>query len=209
MRIVAGRWRGHTIQAPPGRSTRPTTDRVREAWMSAMLPLLPGATVLDLFAGSGALGLEALSRGAAHATFVEIALGPLKALRANIERLGAADDCAVVRDDAMHYVRRLGAGSFDVALADPPYDQPYARQLVERFLETPFAGWLWVEHRAKDHLPDVPGARTRRYGDTALTAIPAPEPECEPEPGDTGAAPDVGAADVASNAPSDPEAVDE
>src|SRR5512143_896296 len=116
MRIVAGRWRGHTIQAPPGRATRPTTDRVREAWMSAMLPLLPGATVLDLFAGSGALGLEALSRGAAHATFVEIAGGPLKALRANIERLGAADDSAVVRDDAMHYVRHLGPGSFDVAL---------------------------------------------------------------------------------------------
>jgi 16S rRNA (guanine966-N2)-methyltransferase len=174
MRIVAGRWRGHPIQAPPGRTTRPTTDRVREAWMSSMLPLVGGATVLDLFAGSGALGLETLSRGAAHATFVELAAGPLKALRTNIERLGAGDDCAVVKDDAMHFVRRLPAGAFDLALADPPYDEPYAARLVELFAERPFAGWLWVEHRAKEALPALAGARTRRYGDTALTSIPAP-----------------------------------
>ena len=187
MRIVAGRWKGHTIQAPPGRATRPTTDRVREAWMSALLPWLPAARVLDLFAGSGALGLEALSRGAAHATFVEIAYGPLKALRANIERLGAADDCTVVRDDAMHYAKRLQGDeqvgrAFDIALADPPYDRPYALELAQLFAARPFADWLWLEHRAKDRLPDLPGARTRKYGDTALTAIPAPEPAPEPEP---------------------------
>ncbi len=181
MRIVAGRWKGHTIQAPPGRDTRPTTDRVREAWMSALLPWLADASVLDLFAGSGALGLEALSRGAAHATFVEIAQGPLKALRANIARLGAADDCTIVRDDAMHYLRRLhGEGpagrAFDIALADPPYDRPYARELAESFAARPFADWLWLEHRARDRLPEFPGARTRRYGDTALTQIPAPAP---------------------------------
>ncbi len=179
MRIVAGRWRGHAIQAPPGRATRPTTDRVREAWMSAMLPLLTGATVLDLFAGSGALGLEALSRGAAHATFVEIAGAPLKALRANVERLGARDEVTVVRDDALHFARKLEPDAFDVALADPPYDHPYATQLVELFAQRPFAGWLWVEHRAKEALPELPGARTRRYGDTALTAIPAPSPREE------------------------------
>ena len=189
MRIVSGRWRGHTIQAPPGRATRPTTDRVREAWMSALLPWLPGARVLDLFAGSGALGLEALSRGAAHATFVEIAGGPLKALRANIERLGAADDCTVVRDDAIHYVRRLaeqapGAGrAVDIAVADPPYDRPYALELAELFAARPFADWLWLEHRARDRLPELPGARTRRYGDTALTRIPAPAEALESGPG--------------------------
>lgn len=174
MRIVAGRWRGHSIHAPPGRSTRPTTDRVREAWMSAMLPLLADATVLDLFAGSGALGLEALSRGAAEATFVEIATGPLRALRGNIERLDAGEQCTVVKDDALHFARRLEAGAYDLALADPPYDEPFAARLVELFAHRPFARWLWVEHRARDPLPELPGARTRRYGDTALTAIPAP-----------------------------------
>ncbi len=211
MRIVAGRWKGHTIQAPPGRATRPTTDRVREAWMSAMLPLVPGATVLDLFAGSGALGLEALSRGAAHATFVEIAGGPLRALRANIERLRAADDCAVVKDDAMHYARHLGPRSFDIAVADPPYDEPYARRLVELFAECPFADWLWVEHRARDLLPDRPGARTRRYGDTALTAIPAPEHEPAPGPGPetAAAAQDAAAVRRPNEAPSHTEARDE
>ncbi|MBX6363693.1 MAG: 16S rRNA (guanine(966)-N(2))-methyltransferase RsmD [Gemmatimonadetes bacterium] len=174
MRIVAGRWRGHPIQAPPGRATRPTTDRVREAWMSAMQPYLPGARVLDLFAGSGALGLEALSRGAASATFVERAGGALRALRANIARLGA-EDVEVVRGHALAYARALGPRAFDLALADPPYDEPYAAELVELFARTPFARWLWIEHRTKDALPELPGARTRRYGDTALTSIPAPE----------------------------------
>lgn len=154
--------------------------------MSAMLPWLPDARVLDLFAGSGALGLEALSRGAAHVTFVEIAGGPLKALRANIQRLGAAAECTVVRDDAMHYVRRLSreetAGrAFDIAVADPPYDEPHALALAELFIARPFADWLWVEHRTRDRMPEIPGARTRRYGDTAVTAIRALEAEVAPD----------------------------
>ncbi|HEY8375642.1 MAG TPA: 16S rRNA (guanine(966)-N(2))-methyltransferase RsmD, partial [Nannocystis sp.] len=105
MRIIAGRWRGRRIEAPPGRDTRPTTDRVREAWMSALQPELPGARVLDLFAGSGALGLEALSRGAEHATFVERSGRALRALRANLERLGAMDQATIVRGDAVAYVQ--------------------------------------------------------------------------------------------------------
>ena len=76
MRIIAGRWRGHTIAAPRSGKTRPTTDRVREAWMSRLHPAIPGARVLDLYAGSGGLGLETLSRGADHATFVNCMSGP-------------------------------------------------------------------------------------------------------------------------------------
>ena len=175
MRIVAGAWGGRRIEAPPGRDTRPTTDRVREAWMSALAPVLPGARVLDLFAGSGALGLEALSRGAEHATFVENAPAALRALRANLQALGAEERSTVVRTDAMRFAAGLEPGAFDLALADPPYGQGIADALVRAWLERPFADLLCVEHRRDDRLPEVAGARERRYGDTVLTFLPAPE----------------------------------
>ena len=175
MRIVAGEWGGRRIQAPPGRGTRPTTDRVREAWMSTVAPVLPGARVLDLFAGSGALGLEALSRGAVTATFVEQDAKAIAALRANVEALGAADAVRVVKADALKYARGLGVGSFDLAFADPPYGKGFARELAEAFAETPFAGLLCIEHGKDDVLPELAGARTRRYGDTYLTFITAAE----------------------------------
>ena len=142
--------------------------------MSVVAPSLPGARVLDLFAGSGALGLEALSRGAEHATFVEQAPATLAVLRANLDVLGAGERATVVRADAVRYVAGLEPGAFDLAFADPPYGQGLARALVERFATTPFAGMLCVEHGRDDTLPDLPGARTRRYGDTQLTFIPAP-----------------------------------
>ena len=175
MRIIAGRWRGHTIAAPPGTKTRPTTDRVREAWMSALQLDIPGARVLDLFAGSGALGLEALSRGADRVTFVEKASGPLRALQGNVQKLHAGDAVEVVRGDALKYANGLDAGAFDIAFADPPYGTGAAEGLAEIFLERRFAQQLWIEHRAGDPLPAAQGAETRRYGDTALTFIPAPE----------------------------------
>lgn len=174
MRVIAGRWRGHPLRAPAGRKTRPTPERVREAWMSALQPYIPGATVLDLFAGSGALGLEALSRGAERVVFVEKARSALDALDANIARLaGASAGVEVVRGDAIAYARRLESGAFDIVLADPPYHQGYAQRLLDRFVETPFAGWLWIEHAADEKLPELPGSRVRRYGDTAITSIPA------------------------------------
>lgn len=174
MRIIAGRWRGHTISAPPGRGTRPTTDRVREAWMSALQLELPGSRVLDLFAGSGALGLEALSRGAAHVTFVERSIGAIRALRSNLEKLGASEDeVEVVRGDALAYVVRPQTRTFDLALADPPYGTGAAAAMAELFLRRPFATALWIEHRSGERLPEAPGARTRRYGDTALTSFQA------------------------------------
>jgi len=170
MRIIAGRWRGHRLTTPGGQRTRPTTDRVREAWMSVLQNDLPGARVLDLFAGSGALGLEALSRGAAHATFVEKAASPLKALEANIRRL-RPESVEVVKEDAMRYVRRLEPDAFDIVVADPPYDEGHATALAELFLERGFARILAVEHRTGESLDHVEGARTRRYGDTSLTFV--------------------------------------
>ena len=173
MRIIAGEWRGRRIAAPPGKGTRPTTDRVREAWMSAVSGEIPGARVLDLFAGSGALGLEALSRGAAHATFVENGASALRALHENLETLGAGTRAGVVRADALKYVAGLEPHAFDVAFADPPYGEGLAEALALRFAEVPFAGLLCIEHRRDDSLPDLPGARSRRYGDTVLTFLSA------------------------------------
>lgn len=173
MRIIAGRWRGHTIKAPPGQRTRPTTDRVREAWMSTLQHDLPGARVLDLFAGSGALGLEALSRGAARVTFVERGAGPLKVLQANIEKLRAQDAVEVVKADAARYVEGLQPDAFDIVLADPPYNTNDAAHLAETFARVPFARILCIEHRAGSELSGA-AVWTRRYGDTALTFITAP-----------------------------------
>ena len=143
--------------------------------MSAVDPYLEGARVLDLFAGSGALGLEALSRGASHAVFVEQGPPALRSLRANLSALGADARVEVVRGDALKYVAGLEAGRFDVAFADPPYAQGFAKALAEAFAAVPFAGLLCIEHGRNDDIPELPGARTRRYGDTALTFIPAPE----------------------------------
>jgi 16S rRNA (guanine966-N2)-methyltransferase len=174
VRIIAGRWRGHSIKAPPGARTRPTTDRVREAWMSTLQHDIPGALVLDLFAGSGALGLEALSRGAAHVTFVERAAGPLRALQANIDKLAAGDDAEVVKADALRYAAGLSAAAFDIVLADPPYDDDAAQRLLALFTQTPFARILCIEHRSDAKLAMPVDARTRQYGDTTLTFITAP-----------------------------------
>jgi 16S rRNA (guanine966-N2)-methyltransferase len=174
MRIIAGQWRGHPIEAPPGRDTRPTADRVREAWMSAMQLDLPGARFLDLFAGSGALGLEALSRGAAHVTFVERGTAALRTLQSNIAKL-RADDLEVVRGDAITFADNLTLHAFDIAVADPPYGEGYAEALSNIFVARPFAKVLWIEHRKDDAIAESDARETRRYGDTLLTMYPAPE----------------------------------
>lgn len=175
MRIIAGRWRGHTIQAPPGGGTRPTTDRVREAWMSMLQPALADARVLDLFAGSGALGLETLSRGARHATFVERSGRVLKVLEANIRTLDVEEATRVVRADALRFAEGVEPGAYDIVLADPPYGSGEATALAQLFLRRPFADMLWIEHRVSDPLPDTDTADTRRYGDTLITRYLRPD----------------------------------
>ena len=132
---------------------------------------MDGLGVLDLFAGSGALGLEALSRGARHVVFVERSRGSLKVLEANVALLGAEEEVTVVADDVFHYLGRIGPGSFDVALADPPYGRGDVARLADVFRARPFAPELWVEHPWREELPLGPADRTRRYGDTALTHI--------------------------------------
>ena len=170
MRIIAGRWKGHGLKTLKGRDVRPTTDRVREAWMSALGPVVVGATVVDLFAGSGALGLEALSRGAESVVLVDCARGALRVIRDNVEKLGADDACTVVDDDVFRFLSRVRE-PFDLALADPPYGKGEARRLVELYARAPFAKELWLEHPFRESLPLPADATTRRYGDTALSTL--------------------------------------
>ena len=135
--------------------------------MSIVGPLLPDARVLDLCAGSGALGIEAVSRGAASADLVEIAPPSLRAIQHNVELLGAGDAVRVHRQDALRFIEGLEAGAYDVAFADPPYDLGMAGAIAERWLAVPFASVLGIEHRRDETLPGD-GDR-RRYGQTAIT----------------------------------------
>jgi 16S rRNA (guanine966-N2)-methyltransferase len=135
--------------------------------MSIVDPQLPEARVLDLCAGSGALGIEAVSRGAASADLVEIAPPSLRAIQRNLSALGAGDEIRVHRKDALRFVDGLDAGAYDVAFADPPYDLGMAEAIAQRWLTVPFATVLGVEHRRTERLPGD-GDR-RQYGQTAIT----------------------------------------
>lgn len=167
MRIVAGRWRGRRIEAPPGRGVRPTLDRVREAWMSILQLDIPGSRVVDLFSGTGALGLEALSRGAASAEFVESDTRSIRVLRDNIELLGAGAETTVRRGDALRFAKGLGRHEYELAFADPPWTGGGAAALASLWLEQPFARILSVEHDSRENLAGA--AETRRYGSSAVT----------------------------------------
>jgi len=135
--------------------------------MSILREELRDARVVDLFAGSGALGLEALSRGAASADLVEIAAASLKAIATNVATVGAESRVTVHRADAVRFVGGLGADAYDVALCDPPYGTGQAQAVAVRWLEMPFAAVLAVEHQRRDVMPGVPDQR--RYGSTVLS----------------------------------------
>lgn len=166
MRIVAGRWKGKTLHSPAG-PVRPTTEALRDAWLTALAPDLPGASVLDLFAGSGALGIEALSRGARRVDFVENHPAALHALKANVAALRMRDVTRLFKQDAIPFARRLGEGAYDVVLADPPYGSRKADIIVEHWLATRFSRVLSVEHDAAHVLPG--NGRTEVHGQQAVT----------------------------------------
>lgn len=167
MRIIAGEWKGRRLRTPTGLAVRPTPDRVREAWMSIVQLAIPGARVLDLCAGTGALGLEALSRGAEHADFVEHDAASVRLLEENAELLHASSRCTTHLAEAAGFVSRLPAHAYPLAFADPPYRRGIAAELASLWLRTPFATIFGVEHEARALLPD--GDDCRHYGDTAVT----------------------------------------
>ena len=164
-RIIAGELGGRRLVVPADRRVRPTADRVREAWLSIVGPEVAGAAVVDLFAGSGALGLEALSRGATSATLVEMNRASLAAIRTNVAALGVADRVEIVRRDVFRFLDE-NERVFDLAFADPPYGLGLAERLVARFRAAPFARHLGVEHRAGEVLE---GGNPRAYGDTVVS----------------------------------------
>jgi len=172
LRIIAGEFKGRRLKAPAGRTVRPTGDRVKEAWFSILQQSIPDARVLDLYAGSGALGLEALSRGAAQVDFVENHRASLAAIRDNAATLKVEARVTIHRSDAMRFAERLQPGAYDIAFADPPYASEDAAHLAAVFRSAPFAQVFSVEHAADR---DIAGDDTRRYGDTAVTFLYAPQ----------------------------------
>ncbi len=179
MRIVGGRFRGHGISAPEGRTTRPTTDRVREAVFNilehaAFAPPLDGARVLDGFAGSGALGLEAASRGARFVLFVETDAKARGVIRANVEALGLSGNTKIWRRDVTRMGRCAPMKPFDVVFLDPPYGRGLGTAALKALAE---GGWMRdgalavveEETRSPLELPDGFTLADRRvYGDTAV-----------------------------------------
>jgi 16S rRNA (guanine966-N2)-methyltransferase len=135
--------------------------------MTELGDAIKGARILDLFAGSGSIGIEALSRGARYGDFVENNPSALHALKANIAKIRVGKDARVFKQDAIQFVERLPEGRYDVAFADPPYGSLKADRIVEYWIETPFSNILTIEH-ATDH--KMPGrGKTRRFGDQAVT----------------------------------------
>ena len=184
VRIIAGRWRGTRLPVPDASGLRPSTDRVRETLFNWLQPRLPGARVLDLFAGTGALGLEALSRGASEALLIERDPTLVENLHGVIGRLQAGTEAHVLRADALALLRTPLHGRFDVVFVDPPFDAGLWDQVLELlptwladdawlYLEapleaTPKLGARWIPHR-EGHTREVRYALYRRAMGAAAT----------------------------------------
>lgn len=179
LRITAGAYRGRIIHTVPGQAVRPSPAMLREALFNIIGPAIQGGRFLDLCAGSGAVGLEALSRGAAHATFVDNHPASLAVIRRNLEALGALERAALLRRDAAHAPDELARRGerFDVVFLDPPYDTGTAAACVRAAGLRAIIGprcRLYVQHRRGAALPAASGWRLadeRRFGDTLLTTF--------------------------------------
>jgi 16S rRNA (guanine966-N2)-methyltransferase len=179
MRIIAGLYRSRQLKSPAGLATRPTSDRLRETLFNVLAPRIAGARFLDLYAGSGAVGVEALSRGAAAVTFVERSSPALKILRENLQNLGIREHAHVYTGTAGAFLRSADRGGFDIVFLDPPYDAAGEYETTLNLLSELTGRWLAAgavviaEHRRKETLAGQYGAlkRTRllEQGDAALS----------------------------------------
>lgn len=166
MRIVGGQWKGVSLSSPGGR-VRPTPEALRGAWLDWLQEDLPGAKVLDLFAGTGALGLEALSRGAAAVDFVENGAEALHALKANRAKLRVTKQTRLFKKEVFRFLEDVEERAYGVAFADPPYTSSAAEKLAGLWLARPFSLILSVEHPRSVTLPG--GGVRRVLDDSAVT----------------------------------------
>ena len=167
MRIVGGKFAGRDLTSPNDFRVRPTAEHVRVGFMSLVGADLNKARVLDLFAGTGALGLEALSRGAERCDFVETGPSSLHALRANVATLRLRDRVRIFKKDALPFAAALEPGSYDIAFADPPYESRMLDRLIDTWRVVKFARVLAVEHARTHALP--PGGSQRAFDETLVT----------------------------------------
>jgi 16S rRNA (guanine966-N2)-methyltransferase len=180
MRVIAGQFRSRTLDAPAGVATRPTSDRLRETLFNVLAPRIQSARFLDLYSGSGAVGIEALSRGASHVTFVEKAPPALTTLRANLINLNISSSFTIHTGAVTAFLRNPApAQPFDIVFLDPPYDLAAEYSTVLNLLGSSASSFLApqsiviAEHRKKDTLADAYGTLTRtrilQQGDAALS----------------------------------------
>jgi 16S rRNA (guanine966-N2)-methyltransferase len=175
MRVIAGSARGVPLIAPRDRSTRPITDRVKETLFDILAPRVVEAVVLDLYAGSGAIGIEALSRGAARCTFVEQGRRALESLKANLDHTGFAAQATVRAADVERFLEADGAIGHDLAILDPPYEERAILAPLQRLAaQLPLGAAVVVKHFWRTPVPEPAGlavVRVRRFGETSLTFL--------------------------------------
>ena len=167
VRIVGGKFAGRDLESPHDTRVRPTAEHVRDAVLTKLGPYLTGARVLDLFAGTGALGLEALSRGAKSADFVETRPSSLHALRANVALLRMRDRTRIFKRDALPFAGALEEGVYEIAFVDPPYASRMLDRVIEGWLAKPFSRMLVAEHAATHELPVA--AKRLRFEETTVS----------------------------------------
>jgi 16S rRNA (guanine966-N2)-methyltransferase len=189
MRIVAGKFAGRNLTSPNDFRVRPTAEPVRVQMMKLIKTEIEGARVLDLFAGTGALGLEALSRGAKYVDFVEFRPASLHALQANIKALRVTEKTRVYKKDALPFAEMLPPDRYDVAFVDPPYESRMLDRLIERWLRAPWSRVLVAEHAIAHQLPH--SDKYVRLEDTAISIYRAapPPPAASLPPLDPSASP--------------------
>lgn len=177
MRIIAGEFKGRRLKTPDWDGLRPTSDKLRETLFNVLAPRLAGARVLDAFAGTGAVGLESLSRGAAHVVFIEHDRRAVGLIAANAALCGVENRCAIIRDRTEHALEGRVGEPFDVMVLDPPYAfEPLVLTLEMALRHLAPGGVLILEHAVRRAIPAVEGGtatRTIRSGDSALTMFAA------------------------------------